>query len=113
MELLETPSISFKFFLWDALKPYTIEIARPDRVFSYELNWTWHQIEEMLSKRIYAYSGGKVTNIKLLFESDKSLGRIILFSELSPRDCVRIWNRILSEQFIKTKSNHSNQKLPK
>ncbi len=99
LELLETPLLSFKFFLWDALKPYTVESARPDRVFSYNLQWTWAQMVEMLSKRVSAYSQGKIQDFKTLFEAERSLGRIILFSELSPRDCVRICNRILSEQF--------------
>ncbi|MDF0694388.1 P-loop ATPase, Sll1717 family [Aquirufa ecclesiirivi] len=99
LELLETPNLSFKFFLWDALKPFAVEAARPDRVFSYDLRWTWNQIIKMLSKRSEAYSGGKIKNFESLFENRKSLGRIILFSELSPRDCVRICNRILSEQF--------------
>ena len=99
LELLETPNLSFKFFLWDALKPYTVEAARPDRVFSYDLRWTWTQIIEMLSKRTEAYSDGKIKNFESLFDNRKSLGRIILFSELSPRDCIRICNRVLSEQF--------------
>jgi hypothetical protein len=99
LELLETPNLSFKFFLWDALKPYAVEAARPDRVFSYNLNWTWSQIVLMLSKRAEAYSNGKIKNFESLFDNRRSLGRIVLFSELSPRDCVRICNRILSEQF--------------
>lgn len=108
LELLETPNLSFKFFLWDALKPFTVEAARPDRVFSYDLKWTWNQILEMLSKRVKAYSKGKVEKFENLFENRKSLGRVILFSELSPRDCVRICNRILSEQF---KENQHSQKF--
>lgn len=108
LELLETPNLSFKFFLWDALKPYTVETARPDRVFSYDLKWTWSQIVKMLNKRAEAYSHGKIQNFETLFENRKSLGRIILFSELSPRDCVRICNRILSEQF---KSDPNSQKF--
>ncbi len=99
LELLETPNLSFKFFLWDALKSYTVEAARPDRVFSYDLRWTWSQIIKMLSKRTEAYSDGKIKNFESLFDNRKSLGRIILFSELSPRDCIRICNRVLSEQF--------------
>lgn len=99
LELLETPGLSFKFFLWDELKPYTIEAARPDRVFSYELEWKWTQIRDMLSKRVSAYSGGKINDFEKLFKSRKAFGRVILFSQLSPRDCVRICNRILSEQF--------------
>lgn len=108
LELLETPNICFKFFLWDALKAHTVITARPDRVFSYELKWTWGQLREMLNKRIETYSDGKVTDFSTLFTDIKSLGRIILFSELSPRDTVRICNRILSEQF---KSNPYSDKL--
>lgn len=106
LELLETPNLSFKFFLWDALKPYTVAAARPDRVFSYNLNWTWSQIVEMLSKRVKAFSKGKIRNFESLFDNRKSLGRIVLFSELSPRDCIRICNRVLSEQF---KENHNSK----
>ena len=101
LELLEVPGISFKFFLWDALKQYAIIFARPDRVFSYDLKWDWKQIREMLDKRVAAYSKGKVTAFHKMFANIRSFGRIILFSELSPRDCIRICNRILSEQFKK------------
>jgi len=101
LELLETNNVSFKFFLWDALKQYSVVSARPDRVFSYDLKWDWKQIREMLNKRVEAYSKGKIKNFMKMFADDKSFGRVILFSELSPRDCVRICNRILSEQFKK------------
>lgn len=99
LELLETPKVSFKFFLWDALKPYSSVSARPDRIFSYNLNWDWNQISAMLDKRVEAYSNGKVKNFIEIFKHKKLLGRIILFSELSPRDCIRICNRVISEQF--------------
>jgi hypothetical protein len=104
LELLETPGVAFKFFLWDALKPFCIKEARPDRVFSFQLNWEFSQIRAMLNRRLSAYSNGKVTDGLLLFEKKKSLGRIILFSEFSPRDCIRICNRILSEQLKEDKS---------
>jgi len=99
LELLELPGISFKFFLWDALKQFAAVAARPDRVFSYELLWKREQIKEMLNKRVQSYSKGKVQTFESLFAKGRLVGRIILFSELSPRDCVRICNRILSEQF--------------
>lgn len=101
LELLEIPGISFKFFLWDALKQFTVISARPDRVFSYDLIWEWRQIRSMLNKRVETYSKGKITHFQNMFVDVKLLGRIILFSELSPRDCVRISNRVLSEQFKK------------
>ncbi|PRP67879.1 P-loop ATPase, Sll1717 family [Nonlabens agnitus] len=99
LELLETPGMAFKFFLWDKLEPFCARFARPDRVFSYKLEWKSADLQEMLNERLSAYSDGNVGNAKALFHELKSLGRVILFSELSPRDCIRICNRILSEQF--------------
>lgn len=98
LELLETPGVGFKFFLWDELKQYCAKDARPDRVFSYQLNWSVKQIRQMLNKRLSAFSNGEINDALDLFEDKKSLGRVIVFSEFSPRDCIRICNRILSEQ---------------
>jgi hypothetical protein len=98
LELLETDGIGFKFFLWDALKPYCIRDARPDRLFSFTLKWEYTQIRTMLNKRLEAYSSKRITDALRLFDDKKGLGRTILFSEFSPRDCIRICNRILSEQ---------------
>lgn len=99
LELLETPGIGFKFFLWDALRPHCAKDARPDRIFSFHLKWEYPQIRMMLNKRIQAYSENKIEKGLDIFEKSKSLGRIILFSEFSPRDCIRICNRTLTEQF--------------
>lgn len=99
LELLEMPGVAFKFFLWDALRPYCIKDARPDRIFSYDLNWEFNKLQEMLNKRMQTYSKGRINNALELFYPAKCLGRTILFSEGSPRDCIRICNRILSEQF--------------
>jgi hypothetical protein len=52
----------------------------------------------MLNKRLEAYSSKRITDALWLFDDKKGLGRTILFSEFSPRDCIRICNRILSEQ---------------
>ncbi|RZL54272.1 MAG: hypothetical protein EOO93_20205 [Pedobacter sp.] len=101
LELLEIPGISFKFFLWDALKQYSAISARPDRVFSYDLVWEWRQIVEMLNKRVSVFSKGKIDSFQDMFVDKRSFGRIVLFSELSPRDCIRICNRVVSEQFKK------------
>lgn len=99
LELLETEGVAFKFFLWDALRDYCVRDARPDRVFSYTLKWEFSQIQEMLNERLSAYSSKRVSKADTLFDDKKGLGRTILFSEFSPRDCIRICNRILSEQF--------------
>ncbi|NMM50911.1 P-loop ATPase, Sll1717 family [Marinigracilibium pacificum] len=98
LELLETDGVGFKFFLWDALKPYCTKDARPDRLFSFTLKWEYSQIRTMLNKRLEAYSSKRINDALTLFDNKKGLGRTILFSEFSPRDCIRICNRILSEQ---------------
>lgn len=105
LELLETSGVAFKFFLWDALKPYCVKDARPDRLFSYSLEWDYPQIRNMLNKRLAAYSSSRITDAATLFDETKGLGRTILFSEFSPRDCIRICNRILSEQFKSDKTS--------
>ncbi|MBG7613440.1 hypothetical protein IU405_14395 [Polaribacter sp. BAL334] len=99
LELLETEGVGFKFFLWDALKPYCVKDARPDRIFAFTLKWEFAQIRTMLNKRLSAYSSNRINDATTLFQHKKGLGRVILFSEFSPRDCIRIFNRILSEQF--------------
>lgn len=99
LELLETKGVGFKFFLWDALKPYCVKGARPDRIIPYTLKWEFSQIRSMLDKRIAAHSSNRLTNAEILFFEKRGLGRTILFSEFSPRDCIRICNRILSEQY--------------
>ena len=99
LELLEHKGIGFKFFLWDSLRTYSAVDARPDRVFSYDLEWTFNQLELMLNERVKTYSNGKITDFTKLFSKKKLFGRVILFSENSPRDCIRICNTILTEQF--------------
>lgn len=99
LELLETDGIGFKFFLWDALKPFCTKDARPDRIFAFTLKWEFSQIRTMLNKRLAAYSSNRIKDASTLFDNKKGLGRAVLFSEFSPRDCIRICNRILSEQF--------------
>lgn len=106
LELLETDGMGFKFFLWDALKPFCTKDARPDRIFAFTLKWEFSQIRTMLNKRLEAYSSNRIKDASSLFDNEKGLGRAILFSEFSPRDCIRICNRILSEQF---KANESSK----
>ena len=43
----------------------------------------------------------KLKKLNELVDDKKGKGRIILFSQFSPRDCIRICNRALSEQFRK------------
>lgn len=98
LEILETGGVAFKFFLWDELKQYVAKYGRPDRIFSYYLEWSNEQLIEMLNNRVKTYSEGKIIAFTNLLEDVTDLNKIILFSQGSPRDCIRICKRIISEQ---------------
>ena len=98
LEVLETESIAFKFFLWDELKVFFSKYGRPDRIFSYYLEWSDEQLEEMLDNRVETYSENKIASFSTLLEEPLDVKKIIHFSQGSPRDCVRLCKRIISEQ---------------
>ncbi len=99
LQLLETENLCFKFFLSDSLRPYTNTHARPDRILTFEIQWSHDKLHEMLDKRVKIYSKERVLHFEDLLEDANSLNRVLLFSEHSPRDCIRICRRIISEQF--------------
>jgi hypothetical protein len=101
LDLLQTKGIGFKFFLWDKLKPYYDKYGRPDRVDQFALSWTHEELNEMLSKRMGAFSQGRVKNIGKL--TDTYLVRalqslVVMFAAGSPRDMIRVCQKIVSEQ---------------
>ncbi len=108
LDLIETPGLGFKFFIWDALKKYCELDARPDRIFSYDLIWSYDRLHELLDKRIKVYTNNQRFKFRYFFNHKKYLGRIVLFSSGSPRDCLRICGRLLSEQY---KSNPNIDKF--
>jgi hypothetical protein len=101
LQLLEMPNFGFKFFLWDMLVGDYREVARPDRVKYYDLNWKVTQLGEMLSKRLQAHSSGKVASLGAI-SSEEAKSRIdtavALFSQGSPRNTIRICKEILDQQ---------------
>lgn len=101
LQFLELKGYSFKFFLWDLLLDHYREVARPDRIKYYRLQWTPDQLENMLSARLAAYSEGRVTSLQSLcdFESNQTIDRVITFlANESPRNTVRISKSIVDQQ---------------
>jgi len=101
LELMQLPGVGFKFFLWDKLQPYYREYARPDRLQQFELSWNEQDISKMLSRRLEAFSDGKIKDLGELTEARLANGlqfMVVLFSSGSPRDMIRICQAILSEQ---------------
>jgi predicted transcriptional regulator len=101
LDLLQVKGIGFKFFLWDKLEPHHREFARPDRIQQFALSWGEKELRTMLSRRLAAFSGGKVDDLGQL--TDANLAEplhfiIVLFANGSPRDMIRVCQEILSEQ---------------
>ncbi len=93
--------VGFKFFLWDKLEPHYSEFARPDRIQQFRLSWSKEQLRTMLSRRLEAFSNGKVGNLAQLTDADLAEPLhiiVVMFANGSPRDMIRVCQEILSEQ---------------
>jgi hypothetical protein len=101
LQLLETPGIAFKFFLWNLLLDDYRKVARPDRVKYYSLEWKHDQLAEMLSERLKAFSNGAISSLESISHSGIALGldkAVAIFSQGSPRNMIRICKEILDQQ---------------
>lgn len=101
LDLLGLKGIGFKFFLWDAVLPLFQQDARPDRVAQHHINWTVAALKQALSKRLTAFSEGKISSFsglvshKLNFDVDFALA---LFANGSPRNLIRMCEKVFAAQ---------------
>jgi DNA-directed RNA polymerase subunit RPC12/RpoP len=101
IELLSIPNYGFNFFLWDKIKPFHIQYARPDRVQQFELQWEYTKIAEALNKRLSAYSSGKINNLSQISKEHAvnfTTNLTLFFANNSPRDVIRICQEICAQQ---------------
>jgi hypothetical protein len=101
LELLQMRQIAFKFFLWDMLLARYQKYARPDRLEQFELSWSEADLNKMLSRRLSAFSEGRVLDLSQLTNAELAKPfhfLVILFAAGSPRDMIRICQEILAEQ---------------
>ncbi|MCW7471716.1 P-loop ATPase, Sll1717 family [Leptospira kanakyensis] len=98
LEVLEMKGLAFKFFLWDALSNDISKYSRPDRVPVYELEWSTDELKKLLNKRVQYFSENKIENISTIFETEEDFNMVLTFGERSPRDCIRILSRAITEQ---------------
>jgi hypothetical protein len=99
---LELDGAAFKFFLWDLIEQdLRATGGRPDRVPIFTLAWSPRDLQEMISRRLRALSGGEVTRLTQLLCPELRLDADVLMSNLaggSPRDMIRMMARIIAEQ---------------
>ncbi len=102
LHLLETPNSAFKFFLWDQIEDELRGSGdfRADRVPIFQLIWTQQELEQMLSKRLAAFSNHKITHLNQVCSDDLDfdLHKLVCFlGNGSPRDVIRLAASILDE----------------
>lgn len=101
LNLLELEGLAFKIFLWDQLEDHLIESGfRSDRILKHNLNWSSDNLEEMLARRLSAYSGGKVSSLNDLVEDNIEFDVhkvVCLLGNGSPRDVIRLAGRMVDE----------------
>ena len=101
LELLGLDGFAFKFFLWDQIESFYRKDARPDRVQEYQLSWSRQGLERLLSERLKSFSDGRVTSFRDLcvsgFPYDPD-GAICLIANHSPRNVIRICERVFAAQ---------------
>ena len=101
LELLALKGYGFKFFVWDQILPYFRRDARPDRVAQYTLEWKRETLEEVLSRRLAAFSNGNIRSFSSLMDSDPGYpvdSIICLIANRSPRNVIRICEKIFAVQ---------------
>ncbi|MCB5291330.1 P-loop ATPase, Sll1717 family [Arthrobacter sp. SO3] len=98
---LETPGAAFKFFLWDQMEDYLrTNGLRGDRVEVVNLGWTVDELSEMLTRRLAAFSNGKITSFNQLVDEESPVDAhkvLVYLSHGSPRDMIRMARSIVKE----------------
>lgn len=101
LDLLEMDGYGYKIFLWQNLERYYKEYGRKDRIPYHKLIWKKSELNNMLSKRLEAYSHSKITDLSQIVDYDFGIDIniiIIIFAQKSPRDVIRILQDVISEQ---------------
>jgi hypothetical protein len=112
LKTLETSRISFKFFLWDKLRPLlTDKDVRFDKIKNWSMTWTEHELREMIDRRLKAFSAGKTTSLDAICEHDAShiiYREVITLANNAPREIVQILDSIFREHARHHDSHNSN-----
>lgn len=99
--LLLNSEFGLVFSLWNELKEDLSKIkVRFDKIIPIDVTWTNAELEQIINTRLSYFSSKKLATIKLeeIVEESKSLEEIIVLSNKSPRDLLRLISFIYYEQ---------------
>ncbi|MDD2754387.1 MAG: P-loop NTPase fold protein [Methanothrix sp.] len=100
LEYLELDDIATKLFIPTEIGHQLRYSIRSDRIDVFNLHWDNRTLLEMLSKRLMAYSEGKINTLKSFVESDIAdffENTILYYSANNPRNLLRLINTIIYE----------------
>jgi hypothetical protein len=99
---LQEEGFGFKFFLWDATQDaFQAAGVRSDRVSVHSLQWSVDDLKLMISRRLKAFSSGRVSTLNELMCESVGLDIDTLAANVasgSPRDLIRLMARVLAEE---------------
>lgn len=101
LDFLGLKGYGIKFFVWDKIEPFFRDDARPDRVPQYQLQWTRASLENMLARRLSAFSNNRITGFKQIVSKDIDYNidsALCLLANGSPRNLIRICEKIFASQ---------------
>jgi len=103
---LETHGIkgyAFKYFLWDRVYPNVLAGARADRIPIHTLIWSREKLNEMLKKRLMAFSNDSISSMNQLLTNPSSFSVddvVTILAWRSPRNVIRICQEMIAEQTL-------------
>jgi len=101
LDFLGLRGYGMKFFVWDKIEPYFRAESRPDRVPQYQLQWNRTTLENMLSKRLLAFSNNNISCFQQIVSKDIDYNIDSALSVLAngtPRNLIRLCEKILAAQ---------------
>jgi hypothetical protein len=101
LHVLEMKNICFKTFIWDLCRPtYHEQGGRQDRVPEFVLEWDPKGLEEVMTRRLTAYSASAISSLDELVDASCTVSFHSLASWIghgSPRDMIRLCARVVDE----------------
>jgi hypothetical protein len=102
LRTLDASGVAIKFFLWDQIEGELDEAGfRRDRVAINSIHWTLSELQDMLARRLSAYSDGRIKSFNQLLCNGVSVDVHALLAHIgagSPRDMIRCAKRIVSAE---------------
>jgi hypothetical protein len=101
LNILTTPGVGFKFFLWDQLRNGLNDaFVRLDKIKNWSMSWNEAEIRTIIDRRLQAYSKSRVKNLGEI--CDPQAAKIVYslvshYSQFSPREIIHILDSIFRE----------------